>query len=86
MTRRRSADQDEPSPRLDRGGPREPDPSRDPRSRRVRFTLDLSSEQHRFLKRFAFEAETDASVVMRLLLTLLQGDEKLARRVLSELE
>jgi hypothetical protein len=38
------------------------------------------------LKRFAFEAETDASVVMRLLLTLLQGDEKLARRVLSELE
>jgi hypothetical protein len=54
--------------------------------RRVRFTLDLTRDQHRFLKRFAFEAETDASVVMRTLLALLQHDEKLARRVLSDLE
>jgi hypothetical protein len=54
--------------------------------RRIRYTLDLSREQHRFLKRFAFDAETDASVVMRALLALLQNDEKLARRVLSDLE
>lgn len=55
-------------------------------TRRVRFTLDLTLEQHRFLKRFAFDAETDASVVMRALLALLQADEKLARRVLSDVE
>jgi hypothetical protein len=52
----------------------------------VRYTLDLSREQHRFLKRFAFDEETDASVVMRALLTLLQNDERVARRVRSELE
>lgn len=52
--------------------------------RRVRFTLDLTREQHRFLKRFAVDAETDASVVMRALLALLQNDEKLARRILAE--
>jgi hypothetical protein len=54
--------------------------------RRVRYTLDLSREQHRFLKRYAFEAEIDASVVMRALLSLLEKDETVARRVSSELE
>lgn len=54
--------------------------------RRVRYTLDLTREQHRFLRRFAFDAETDASVVMRALLALLESDEKLAQRVLSDLE
>jgi hypothetical protein len=54
--------------------------------RRVRYTLDLSREQHRFLKRFAFEAEVDASVVMRKLLALLATDDVLTRRVLSDLE
>lgn len=55
-------------------------------ARRIRFTLDLTPEQHRFLKRFAFDAETDASVVMRALLALLQNDERLARRILAEVD
>jgi hypothetical protein len=53
---------------------------------RVRYTLDLSREQHRFLKRFAFDAETDASVVMRALLALLQHDERFARKVRAALD
>ena len=52
----------------------------------MRYTLDLSREQHRFLKRYAFEAEIDASVVMRALLSLLEKDETVARKVRSELE
>jgi hypothetical protein len=54
--------------------------------RRVRYTLDLSREQHRFLKRYALDVETDASVVMRALLALLQNDETVARKVRSELD
>jgi hypothetical protein len=54
--------------------------------RRVRYTLDLSREQHRFLRRYAFDAEIDASVVMRTLLALLQNDDTVARKVRSELE
>lgn len=55
------------------------------RDRQVRFTLDLAREQHRFLKRFAVDAETDASVVMRALLTLLAEDATIARRILRQL-
>jgi hypothetical protein len=54
--------------------------------RRVRYTLDLSREQHRFLKRFAFDAETDASLVMRALLALLETDETVARKLRSKLK
>lgn len=61
-------------------------PKQEEAARRVRYTLDLTPEQHRFLKRFAFDAETDASVVMRALLALLQNDEKLAQRILSSVE
>jgi hypothetical protein len=56
------------------------------KDRAVRYTLDLSREQHRFLKRYAFEAETDASVVMRALLALLKNDDTVARKVRSALE
>lgn len=52
------------------------------RDRPVRFTLDLAREQHRFLKRFAVDAETDASVVMRALLTLLAEDAAICQRIL----
>lgn len=52
---------------------------------RVRFTLDLSAEQHKFLRRFALEAETDASQVLRVLLRLLEEDPGLADRVRAEL-
>jgi len=51
------------------------------RERRIRYTLDLSPEQHRFLKRFAFEAEVDASAIARALLTELDRDFALAERV-----
>lgn len=47
----------------------------------VRFTLDLNREQHHFLKRFALDADTDASAVVRALLTRLQDDSGLARQV-----
>jgi hypothetical protein len=53
--------------------------------KRVRFTLDLSREQHKFLKTFALEAETDASIVVRTLLTRLEQDEVLAKEVFAEL-
>lgn len=54
-------------------------------AQRVRFTLDLAREQHRFLKHFALDAEVDASVVVRVLLLILQEDEALAERVLQRL-
>jgi hypothetical protein len=54
--------------------------------RKVRFTLDLTRQQHRFLRRFAFDAEVDASAVLRALLALLEEDERLAKRVLARAE
>ena len=39
-------------------------PTKPPRVRRVRFTLDLDPEQHKALKRFALEADADASEVL----------------------
>lgn len=50
-------------------------------SKPVRFTLDLAPDLHRFLKRFATEAEVDAAPVMRVLLALLRDDPELATRV-----
>jgi len=55
-----------------------------PRERRIRYTLDLSPEQHRSLKRFAFDAEVDASAIVRVLLAELGRDHQLAERVLSQ--
>lgn len=56
-----------------------------PSPRPVRYTLDLAREQHRFLKRFALDAEADASEVMRALLRLLQQDPSLAAQVHNRL-
>lgn len=58
-------------------------PSRPPRVRRVRYTLDLEPEQHKNLKRFALEADADASEVMRALLVLLQTDTGVRNAVLT---
>lgn len=55
------------------------------RSKRVRFTLDLEPEQHKSLKRFALEADADASEVMRALLMLLQNDTQVRNAVLTAL-
>ncbi len=51
----------------------------------VRYTLDLSREQHRFLKQFALDQEVDASEVMRLLLRQLEQDTGLAQRLQAKL-
>jgi hypothetical protein len=54
--------------------------------RKVRVTVDLAREQHRFIRRFAFEADVDASAVLRALLSLLEEDPALAERVLARIE
>ena len=55
-------------------------------SERVRVSLDLSRQQHRFLKRFAFDEETDASAVLRALLGKLEEDETLAETIRERLK
>ena len=65
--------------------PAPPAPSRPAGEKPVRYTLDLSREQHRFLKQFALDAEVDASEVMRTLLKQLQLDAALAAKVQSKL-
>lgn len=54
-----------------------------PRVRKVRYTLDLEPEQHKNLKRFALEADADASEVMRALLVLLHSDTQVRNAVLT---
>jgi hypothetical protein len=54
--------------------------------RKIRMTIDLAREQHRFVRRFAFDADADASSVFRVLLALLEEDEELAKRVLERVE
>lgn len=51
---------------------------------RVRYTLDLSPEQHTFLKRFAFDANVDASGVVRVLLSRLEREPGFAIDVRKE--
>ena len=52
-------------------------------AKRVRYTLDLSKEQHRFLKQFALDADADASAIMRALLSILETDQELAGRAIE---
>jgi hypothetical protein len=47
----------------------------------ARFTVELPRAQHRFVKRFALEADSDASTVTRALLNLLETDQQVAERV-----
>jgi hypothetical protein len=54
--------------------------------RKIRITVDLTRDQHRFVRRFAFDADADASSVFRVLLSLLEEDAKLAKRVLERVE
>lgn len=51
----------------------------------VRFTLDLDSEQHRFLKLFSIENGIQSSVIMRALIYILEVDEEVANRVIDEI-
>ena len=58
-------------------------PAKLPRIRKIRYTLDLEPEQHKNLKRFAVEADADASEVMRALLALLYVDTHVRNAVLT---
>jgi hypothetical protein len=52
----------------------------------TRYTLDLETEQHKFLRMFAITNEVEASKVMRGLLFLLEaGNELPADKTLSDL-
>lgn len=58
-------------------------PASPPRVRPVRFTLDLEPTVHKNLKRFALEADADASEVLRALLALLHSDTQVRNAVLT---
>jgi hypothetical protein len=51
----------------------------------VHFSLHLPKPMHRYLRRFALDADTDASVVVRALLTEMQLDDELAEKVRSRI-
>jgi hypothetical protein len=52
----------------------------------ARFTVELPRTQHRFVKRFALDADTDASTVTRALLNLLETDHQVAERIRAMVE
>lgn len=57
-----------------------------PSAKPVRFSLDLDREgHHRYLKRFAFDANTDISHILRALVDEMQTDDGLADRVRERL-
>lgn len=49
----------------------------------TRFSIDLMSEQHRFLKLFSVENDVQSSVVCRALLYLQETDDDLANEVVD---
>ena len=53
--------------------------------RMVRVSVDLPRPDHKFLRDFAYDAESDGMSVMRALLEEMRGDEDLAKRVLDRL-
>jgi hypothetical protein len=55
------------------------------RQRRVRVTVDLTREQHRFLRSFALDADADGSSVLRALLALLAEDRAIAKDIQARL-
>lgn len=50
-----------------------------------RFTVVLSNDQHRFVKRFAVDHNSDASTITRTLFTMLQSDMAFADLVLARI-
>lgn len=62
------------------------DVSPPPGPKRVRITVDLDREDHRALRRWVAEEETDGQRVIRALLGELFRDPKLAARVRSQVE
>ncbi len=53
--------------------------------RMVRVSVDLPRPDHKFLRDFAYDAESDGMSVMRALLEEMREDEGLAGRVLDRL-
>ena len=53
--------------------------------RMVRVSVDLPRPSHRYLRDFAYDAESDGMSVMRALLEEMREDEGLADRVLDRL-
>ena len=51
----------------------------------MRFTFDVSREQHRSIKHYVLEAETTASAATRALWELVAEDNALAQRLTSRL-
>lgn len=56
------------------------------RQRPVRYTIDLTPEQHHFLKRASLDLQADASAIVRALLTHLETDAELRARIGAEVE
>lgn len=46
-----------------------------------RFTVILPKAQHRFIKRFALESDSDASTIIRTLLAMPEADPSVAEKV-----
>jgi len=72
-----------PPPPLSAPAAEPPPRSSKARAKTVRFTVDLEPQQHKFLKRFAVEAEVDSAVVVRELLLRLQNDKQLSNAVMQ---
>lgn len=53
--------------------------------RMVRVSVDLPRPDHKYLRDFAYDAESDGMSVMRALLQEMRDDEDLAERVLDRL-
>jgi hypothetical protein len=51
----------------------------------VRVSVDLPRPSHKYLRDFAYDAESDGMSVMRALLEEMREDEDLAERVLDRL-
>ena len=53
--------------------------------RMVRVSVDLPRPDHKYLRDFAYDAESEGMSVMRALLKEMRGDEELAERMLDRL-
>jgi hypothetical protein len=69
---------------LARGSPQVQEPHHS-RGKTKRITVDLPIPEHKFLRDFAYDNETDGMKVMRALLLELHDDPELQRRLLSRL-
>lgn len=52
----------------------------------TRFSVDLDSSQHQFLKKFSSEYGLKSTIVLRALIYVLEIDEDFANRVIDVIE